>query len=132
MFGQSPVKRYQREMMAVVVSALNRCEYCKRHHGAALNAYWKDEFKVDLFGKFQWESLNLSVIDLALCDFARHVTETPAEVSRQQIDRLRDQGLEDRAILDAVLVVAYFNFVNRLVLSLGLQIDDAEIGGYRY
>lgn len=41
MFGKSPLKRYQREMMAVVVSATNKCEYCCKHHCAALQNFCK-------------------------------------------------------------------------------------------
>jgi hypothetical protein len=31
-----------------------------------------------------------------------------------------------------VLVIAYFNFVNRIALSLGLQADDKEMKGFKY
>ncbi len=48
MFGHSPLKRYQREMLAVVVSAVNRCEYCVSHRREALFHYWKDHQKIDL------------------------------------------------------------------------------------
>ncbi|WP_340103754.1 carboxymuconolactone decarboxylase family protein [Rhodohalobacter sp. 8-1] len=40
MFGKSPLKRYQREMIGVVVSAANNCDYCVNHHEQALLAYW--------------------------------------------------------------------------------------------
>ena len=39
--------------------------------------------------------------------------------------------LSDRAILDASLVVGYFNFVNRMVLALGVKLEK-EPGGYNY
>jgi alkylhydroperoxidase family enzyme len=32
-------------------------------------------------------------------------------------------GFDDRAILDAALTVAYFSFVNRLVLLLGVEVE---------
>ncbi|MBI2375700.1 MAG: hypothetical protein HYV07_17015 [Deltaproteobacteria bacterium] len=37
---------------------------------------------------------------------------------------LRRAGHDDRAILDAALTVAYFSFVNRLVLLLGVAVED--------
>lgn len=40
--------------------------------------------------------------------------------------------MSDRAILDAVLVISYFNFVNRLVISLGVEPSPDEIKGYKY
>ncbi|MDZ7659008.1 MAG: carboxymuconolactone decarboxylase family protein [Fodinibius sp.] len=46
MFSKSPLSRAQREMMAVVVSVANDCEYCQQHHGQALNHYWKDRNRI--------------------------------------------------------------------------------------
>ena len=37
---------------------------------------------------------------------------------------LRDAGFDDRAILDATLTLGYFNFVNRLVLCLGVHLEE--------
>jgi uncharacterized peroxidase-related enzyme len=59
----------------------------------------------------------------ALAKFADLVTRTPAAVRRQDVDRLRKHGLRDRDILDAVEVIAYFNYVNRVADALGI---DAE------
>lgn len=41
-FGRSGLKRAERELIAVVVSATNGCAYCVQHHAEALNSYWKD------------------------------------------------------------------------------------------
>ncbi len=38
---------------------------------------------------------------------------------------LRAAGLSDRAILDAILTVAYFSYANRLVVALGLTIEPS-------
>jgi len=48
------------------------------------------------------------------------------------IRRIKDSGLDDRAVLDAHLIISYFNFVNRLVVGLGVDGDDTEKGGYQY
>jgi alkylhydroperoxidase family enzyme len=45
---------------------------------------------------------------------------------------MKTVGLSDSGILDAVLVIAYFNFVNRIVLSLGLEFTPEEAAGYKY
>ncbi len=45
---------------------------------------------------------------------------------------LRAVGLSDAAILDATLVISYFNFVNRIVLSLGVDIEQDSGKGYKY
>jgi len=35
------------------------------------------------------------------------------------LDALRDAGLSDKEILDAVQVISYFNYINRLADALG-------------
>ena len=40
---------------------------------------------------------------------------------RQNLDTLRKHGLSDRDILDAVEVIAYFNYINRVADALGID-----------
>ena len=131
MFGKSPLRRVQREMMAVVVSKANNCEYCQMHHAEAVNHYWKDDKKVDQL-KTDFTKLDLSEIERALCNMAWDLTLTPHADNKSAINRLRKLGLNDRAILDATLVISYFNFVNRIVLGLGLSVNEEELKGYSY
>ncbi len=46
MFSKTSLSRAEKELLAVVVSVANGCLYCQTHHGAALNAYWKDEARI--------------------------------------------------------------------------------------
>lgn len=131
MFGNSPLKRYQREMLAVVVSSFNRCDYCISHHREALYHYWKDYKKIDLLTR-QPEAIDLSEPDRSLCQYARDLTSSPESSNEQKIIPLREAGFDDRAILDATLVISYFNFVNRITLALGLDVKTNEVKGYRY
>jgi len=43
---------------------------------------------------------------------------------REDVETLRRAGLDDRAILDAVQVAGYFNYINRLVEALGVPPED--------
>lgn len=132
MFGKSPLRRAQREMMAVVVSAVNRCEYCQLHHAEALLHYWKDEDRIDQL-RSDYRKVELKAIDRKLCRLAEKLTLNPGEVDENKdIQPLKDAGLSDRAILDAVLVISYFNFVNRLVEGLGVKAEADEVKGYKY
>ena len=132
MFSKSPLSRAQREMMAVVVSSANECEYCQLHHGEALNHYWKDEAKVNQLRK-NFNVLNLNDVDFSLCKLAQKLTKTPDQLNEDKdVTPLKNTGLSDRAILDAVLVISYFNFVNRMVLGLGVEPDEQEVQGYKY
>lgn len=132
MFGESPLSREQRELMAVVVSVANNCIYCQKHHGAALNKYWKNsERNENLIRDFQLAGLSFE--DKLLCKFARQLTNEPGNADKiSQINILRQNGFDDRSILDATLVIAYFNFVNRIVLALDVQ-PEADAGeGFKY
>ena len=60
----------------------------------------------------------------ALVDYALKLTKTPAAVSESDLRPLREQGLSDAAIHDAASVVAYFNFVNRMALGLGVELEE--------
>ena len=131
MFGKSPLKRVQREMIAVVVSKNNDCDYCQMHHAEAVNHYWKDDAKIQLL-KDNYEVLDLSPIDMELCHYAKEMTINPSHDNKASVQRLKDLGLSDRAILDATMVLSYFNFVNRIVLGLGLAVNEDELKGYKY
>lgn len=131
MFGTSPLKRVHREMMAVIVSVANKCEYCQIHHLEAVRNFWKDEKKTNQL-KANYRKANLSEQEQALCEFAHALTLTPEKSKEEKlIQPLRYLGFEDRAILDATLVIAYFNFVNRIVLALGMDVEENP-GGYNY
>ncbi|MGI9544977.1 MAG: peroxidase-related enzyme [Cyclobacteriaceae bacterium] len=131
MFGKSPLRRYQREMIAVVVSAANQCEYCITHHAEALLHFWKDKEQVDqVINDFNQSSLNSS--DLALCQYTLALTRRPEEVGIKEVSILKDEGFDDRAVLDAALVISYFNFVNRMVLGLGVALEEDGGKGYAY
>lgn len=132
MFSSSPLSRAQREMIAVVVSSINKCEYCQHHHGNALNHYWKDMDKVIQL-RNDFTKLSLSEIDVQLCNYAVHLTNDPHSFSSSNfIDKLKILGVSDRAILDATLVIGYFNFVNRIVLALGVELETDNGKGYKY
>lgn len=132
MFSQSPLSRAQREMIAVVVSAANGCEYCQHHHGIALNHYWKDETKVNALKK-DINTAGIPEKDWFLCAYAKQLTLSSSHFEKTNFTApLKGLGWSDREILDATLVIAYFNFVNRMVLGLGVKLESEGASGYKY
>jgi uncharacterized peroxidase-related enzyme len=63
----------------------------------------------------------LSARQKALSRFAVRVTRTPAAIRRRDLESLRKYGLADRDILDAVQVISYFNYINRVADALGID-----------
>jgi alkylhydroperoxidase family enzyme len=49
------------------------------------------------------------------------VTSAPGALSVRHLDPLREHGLSDRDILDAVEVISYFNYINRIADALGID-----------
>ena len=47
------------------------------------------------------------------------LSTTPITFGSQHAERLRRAGLDDRAIADVIHAAAFFNWANRLMLSLG-------------
>lgn len=132
MFSKTALTLAEKEMIAVVVSAANGCVYCQTHHGAALNAYWKDEQRVMQL-RTDYQQAKLTPKEITMCDYAVILTKNPAaNENEDHTQQLRVKGLDDAAILDVVLVTSYFNFVNRMVLSLGVELEEHKGGGYKY
>ena len=131
MFTKSELSRAEREMIAVVVSATNKCEYCQIHHAHALNHYWKNEEKITALRK-SYTFDDISAREEALIYYAKKLTASPGDCLEDCPKYLQEVGLTDSGILDATMVIAYFNFVNRIVLSLGVEVEDDDGGGYAY
>lgn len=131
MFSRSGISREERELIAVVVSAANGCEYCVSHHAAALKSYWRDEEKVQKAGA-DFRALDLPGRTRSMLEYAELLTRRPAAVSEDQVRAMRECGLADEDILTVNLVVSYFNFVNRVAAGLGVEPSEEEVTGYRY
>jgi len=54
-----------------------------------------------------------------LLDFAARLTQNVKGMSKDDIESLRAKGFTDEAILDAVHLISYFNFINRVLDALG-------------
>jgi len=131
MYSRSPLLRYQRELIAIVVSVANKCGYCVEHHSIALNHFWKDQKKVEQLAE-DFTKAGLSEADTALAKYAYDLTVNPTTIKKEEhIDRMKNLGLDDRSILDAALIISYFNFANRMILGLGVELEE-EAGGYNY
>ena len=59
----------------------------------------------------------------ALVEAAVALTETPIGFTTEHVLRLRAAGLDDLAIADAIHGTAFFNWANRLMLSLGVPAE---------
>jgi len=110
--------RAERELAATAVSRLNGCIYCASVHARHAATYSKRVADVDrLLAEgvgaelgARWNAIAAAAVALA---------ETPSRFGVEHVRRLRSEGLDDLAIADLVHAAAFFNWANRLMLSLG-------------
>lgn len=131
LFGRSGLSREEKEMIAVVVSAANGCEYCVRHHAEALFHYRKDRTWIEALIR-EYSQVDLSDRVHRILDYSIRLTRTPRSLGSADIDGLREAGLSDSDVLEINMVASYFNFVNRIALGLGVEFTPDEVEGYDY
>ena len=56
----------------------------------------------------------------AMLDYVVQLTRDATRIHREDIDRLRHVGFDDRAILQITLIASWFNYINRVADALGV------------
>ena len=130
MFGKSTLTRLEREMIAVVVSYLNNCGYCVIHHKEALLHHSKNRELLGNLEKGAFE--NVSPTARAMLEYAVKLTEHPENMLKADAEKLRIAGFSDESILRINLITSYFNFVNRIVSGLGVELEERRARVYKY
>jgi len=111
--------RAERELGAAVASRSNGCVYCASVHSAFATHFSKrgedvqrllDEGVATDLGDETWNAVRDAVVAL---------TATPVRFGAEHVAALRASGLDDVAVLDVINSGAFFNWANRLMLSLG-------------
>ena len=62
----------------------------------------------------------ISEQDQVMLDYVAQLTRDATRVSRQDHERLRTVGFNDRAILQITLIASWFNYINRVADALGV------------
>ena len=118
MRGESGLSKAEREMIAVVVSAANRCHYCIVSHSAALRKLSDDPVLVDQLAT-NYRYAPVGPKERAMLDFAMNLTEASHRCTGGDLESLREVGWSDEDIMDIAEVAAMLNFTNRLASGLG-------------
>ncbi len=110
--------RPERELSAAATSRYNGCIYCASVHARFASHFSKrtqdvqhlldDGVGVDIGER--WNAIVAAAVALSA---------TPITFGTEHVDRLRAAGLDDLSIVDAINSTAFFNWANRLMLSLG-------------
>lgn len=120
MLGDSGLSKLEREMIAVVVSSINRCWYCQVAHGAAVRALSGDPSLGEAM-VMNWRAADLDARQTAMLEFAEKVTKASAETVEADRQALRDAGFSERDIWDIAAVVGFFSMSNRMASAVGMK-----------
>ncbi|MCB8887745.1 peroxidase-related enzyme [Vreelandella malpeensis] len=118
MYDKGGLSRQERELGAVAASVVNRCIYCAAVHAHRYNNIVGSEAVMkDIF--LRGKDAVLDERTRAILRFGMRLSETPPQVDQDDIQRLRDVGLDDQEILDLTLSTTLFGWANRLMHTLG-------------
>ncbi len=123
MLGDSGLTKLEREMIAVVVSSINKCFYCLAAHGAAVRELSGDPILGEMM-VMNYRAADLDARQKAMLDFAAKLTEDSAKIEEPDRQALRDVGFSDRDIWDIGAVAAFFNMTNRVASASDMRPND--------
>ena len=117
-----------REMIAVVVSAYNRCTYCIVSHGHALRVALGGDLAAEVLADriaTNWRHAELDERRTAICAYAEKLTATPHLMAEADLHALAAVGLDRDEVWDVVEIASMYNFTNRMALATG-QLPNEE------
>lgn len=120
MLAPSGLSKLEREMIAVAVSAENRCFYCLTAHGAAVRQLSGDPVLGELM-VMNWRAADLSARHRAMLVFASRMTRASHEIVEDDRQALRDAGFGERDIWDIAAVASFFNMSNRMASAVDMR-----------
>ncbi len=119
----APLTHAQAELIALVVSATNGCAYCGGHLGPRVAHALGDEAPARAVAR-DYREANLAARDRVLLDAAVALTCEPCERKAEDIERLREYGFDDAAVLRMTEIASFYNLINRIVCALGVTLED--------
>lgn len=114
----SGLLRAERELAATATSRSNGCIFCASVHSRFATQYSKRGADVQ---RLLDEGVDANINNRwnAIIAASAALTSTPIAFDDRQVEALRAAGLDDLEIVDVINGAAFFNWANRLMLSLG-------------
>jgi len=120
------------EAIGVLVSLLNDCSYCAKHHGAGMKrlmAREPEKFEACMAELQKDEPARpFNKAQRSALAYAKKLTQRPGDISAEDIRRMREAGLSDGKILEVNQVASYFAYANRTVTGLGVHTEGEQLG----
>jgi len=119
------------ELLGTYTSYLNKCDYCFEHHYTGMKSFLNNSERSEQLRNCIFNddfTKSLTKKETALVLYTKKLTQAPHQILKEEIDNLKKIGVDDGEILEINQVVAYFNYVNRTVLGLGVNTTNEIIG----
>lgn len=112
-----------KDLIAALVSQLNNCDYCQTWYRDVLRLRgWSDEKITHILQDIG--SAHLDDEGRAIMLFADKMTRRPQSICPEDIDSLREAGVNDRVILETAALTGYYNYMARLSKALGAMSES--------
>jgi uncharacterized peroxidase-related enzyme len=112
------------EVAGVYTSILNSCDYCVDHHFAGMSRLLNNDERARKI-RSALETQNMAKIfnakECMALYYVKMLTIYQMNITEDDIEKLRSVGWDDGEILELNQVTSYFNYVNRMVLGLGIN-----------
>jgi len=129
--SNNTLPKWYLESIGIYVSFLNKCDYCVQHHFAGLKRLLNDDIKTKQF----WEAVKKDKLKTYYdekyylgINYAKSITLEVHKITKNDIDQLKSIGFSEGEILEINQVTSYFNYVNRMVLGLGVTTKGDILG----
>ncbi len=122
MLTEKALPRATKELIAVVVSKANACRYCVTAHSIFLKALGYSGSQIEA-QTARLDAADLDPATRALLDLAEKATLAPTRIADDEVQAVLAAGVSEPELLEAMLVVSFFNGINRLVDALGVEPD---------
>lgn len=117
------------EAIGVLVSRVNGCDYCDRHHTVGmmrlLGGSGTDYDRA--LGQDPPAAPFTRAEQLAL-GYALKLTRAPSSITSDDVEQLRSVGWSDGQILEINQAASYFAYANRTVSGLGVNAEGEKLG----
>ena len=123
MLGDSGLSKLEREMIAVVVSSVNKCFYCLVAHGASVRELSKDPILGEAL-VMNYRAADLEPRTRKMLDFAVKMTEISYKINENDREDLRLVGFSDKGIWDISAVASFFNMSNRMASAVAMRPNE--------
>ncbi|MBX2814447.1 MAG: hypothetical protein KTR24_00550 [Saprospiraceae bacterium] len=119
------------EALGTYVSRLNACTYCEQHHRVGVEKNLPQDLHLNTImtgiESERFEEVFSKQYTQGFI-YARRLTRELHHMVKADVEAMKAVGFNDGQILEVNQVVSYFNYVNRVVLGLGVNIEAAHIG----